>query len=86
MDRERVAATAETYKIRSRGLLRTAVQIVGIAAVLIGAYNYLIAPMAVTGPVFIGYRGAVSNFLATPNPIIADMIIIVAGAIVAWMA
>jgi hypothetical protein len=85
MDRERIAVTAESYGIRSRGFLRTAVQVIGIVAVLVGAYNYLLAPIVATGPVATVYREVAFGQLAVASPMLADIALMAAGAIVAWI-
>lgn len=84
MDRERARITAEAYGIRSRGWLRAVLQVVGVAAVLVGAYNFLVAPYVVTGAVAPAYRDLAATVIAVPSQMLADILLMVIGAIVAW--
>lgn len=81
---ERLKVSAEAYAIRGRGLSRTAVQLVGIAAVVIGAYNFLLAPAVVTGPVATIYRDVAGQFVRGQSAVLADIGLMAVGAVVAW--
>lgn len=85
MDRERMAVAAESYGIRARSLMRTAIQLLGVAAVLVGAFNYLLAPVAEAGAIITIYRTAAFDHLAVPSAMLADIALMVVGAIVAWI-
>jgi hypothetical protein len=84
MDRERMAVTAESYGIRGRSLMRTAIQLLGVAAVLVGAFNYLLAPVVEAQAIITIYRTAAFDYLAFPSSMLADIALMVVGAIVAW--
>jgi len=85
MDRERARVTAEAYGIRGRGWLRTLVRLVGIAAVLVGACNFLLAPFLVTPPLFVAYRSLLGSVFVLPTAFFADIGLMVVGAVVAWI-
>jgi len=61
---ERLKVSAEAYAIRGRGLSRTAVQLLGIGAVLLGAYNFLLEPFVVASVVLPIYREVILGVLA----------------------
>jgi hypothetical protein len=85
MFRDHIVAHAEPYLIRGRSIARTTVQVVGILAVLVGAFNYLLAPALTTGPVLTVYRDVAFSVLAFNIASAADIGLMVVGAIVAWL-
>lgn len=85
MDRERLRTTAEVSAIRGRGWLRTLLQLLGIAAVLVGAFNLILADFVVTDAIFTSYRGLLAGAFTFQEATFADLALLVAGAILAWV-
>lgn len=81
---ERLKVSAEAYAIRGRGLGRTAVQLLGIGAVLLGAYNFLLEPFVVASVILPIYREVFLGALAVEATMLADIALMVVGAILAW--
>jgi hypothetical protein len=84
MDRDRARVTAEAYGIRGRGWLRSGIRLLGIVAVLLGAYNLLLAPFLVTPELVTVYRDVAASLFVLPSPILADIALMAVGAVVAW--
>lgn len=82
---ERLKVSAEAYAIRGRGLSRTAVQLLGIGAVLLGAYNFLLEPFVVASVVLPIYREVILGVLAVEATMLADIALMVVGAILGWV-
>jgi uncharacterized membrane protein len=74
----------EAYGIRGKGWIRSTVRLLGIAAVLLGAYNFLASPFLVTPEFFTTYREIAGIVLIAPSPILSDIGLMVIGAVVAW--
>ena len=85
MDRERLRTTAEVSAIRGRGWIRTILQLLGIAAVLVGAFNLILAQYVVTEAIFTGYRTVFAGVFTFQEATFADLVLLVAGAILAWV-
>jgi hypothetical protein len=82
---ERLKVSAEAYAIRGRGLGRTAVQLLGIGAVVLGAYNFLLEPFVVASVILPVYREVILGVLAVEATMLADIALMVVGAILAWI-
>jgi len=84
MDRKRVRLSAEAYTIRGRGWVRLAVQLVGAAAMLIGAFNLLFADYVVWDAVLTVYRDVLGSVITYREDVLADIALMVVGAVLAW--
>jgi len=84
MDRERARVTAEAYGIRGRGWVRWGIRMLGIAAVLVGGYNVVFAPLLVTPELFTAYRAVIASLFVLPSPFVVDIALMALGATVAW--
>jgi hypothetical protein len=85
MDFERVKLNAEIYGTRAKAKLRLVLQIAGIALVILGAYNLLIAP-AMQTELWAPYRmfGSVYSSKEEVGFYIGDFVAMAAGAAVVW--
>lgn len=81
MDKESLKTTAEVWGIRSRGWLFLAVQIFGLALVLLGALNILAPGLFLD---VYGTSGALSS-LPSLSPAVAFVVSGV-GALLVWFA
>jgi len=86
MDWEQVRTQAEIRGIRIRGHARFAVSIVGVALVLIGASNLLIAPLGQVPTVTVVRQLVADIGLITRPMYLADVVAIGVGAVLAWIA
>jgi len=88
MNWERAKITATTTAVRARAKLRVLVQLVGLAAIALGAWNMLVVPSAGVEPVAAGYRSVAGVAAVGDQAIvaIADVGLMAAGAMVAWVA
>jgi hypothetical protein len=87
MNWERAKITATTTAVRARAKLRLLVQLVGLVAIALGAWNMLVVPSAGVEPLWTGYR-AVAGVAAVGDQAIvaiADVGLMAAGAVVAWL-
>lgn len=84
MDWERARVSLEAYGIRSRGWIRHIIRLVGIAAVIIGAYNFLLAPFLSAGALFTAYRDILGPLFTSSSPILPDVALMIGGAVVGW--
>jgi len=84
MDWQRIRVSMEAYGIRGKSWIRFIIRLLGIGAVLLGAYNFLVAPFLVTPEFFTAYRGISEVVLVAPSPFLSDIGLMVLGAVVAW--
>jgi hypothetical protein len=82
---ERLKITLEVWGLQAEALTRSAIRLVAIAFVLVGAWNLLAAPVADT-TLFSGYRTVTTAVIAGENGIVffADILLIAAGSVIAW--
>lgn len=85
MDWERARVSIEAYGIRSRGWIRHIVRLVAIGAVIIGAYNFLLAPFLSAGPLLTAYRDILGPLFTSSSPLLPDVALMVVGAVVGWL-
>lgn len=89
MDTERWRVNAETAAIRGRTLVRSVVQVAGVVAVLLGAYNLLLYP-SVGETLWVGYRSVLPMVTAAGSSdgggiiAVSDVILMAVGAVLAW--
>jgi hypothetical protein len=74
----------EAYGIRSRGWIRHVIRLVAICAVIIGAYNFLLAPFLSTGAILTAYRDLLAPLFTSSSPLLADLAMMIGGAVVGW--
>lgn len=88
---------AETIAIRGRGWIRNAVRLVGLVAVLLGAFNGIFVPALGANAVFPMYRVLLpgSGFVSTGSQALAgpavtlylaDYALMGVGAVLGWFA
>jgi hypothetical protein len=61
------------------------VQLLGIGAVVLGAYNFLLEPFVVASVILPVYREVILGVLAVEATMLADIALMVVGAILAWI-
>jgi hypothetical protein len=87
MNWERLKISAQTTGIRLRARARLLTQLVGIAAVLLGAFNMLVVPAVGVEPVATAYRGLAGVAAVGDRGVVvvADVGLMAAGAVVSWV-
>jgi hypothetical protein len=85
MDFERVKLNAEIYGTRAKAKMRLALQLAGLLAVALGAYNLLAAPVMQT-ELWAPYRvfGAVYSSQEEVAFFVGDFVAMAAGAAIVW--
>ena len=88
MDVERLKVNIETAAVRTRGWARFGLSVVGVALVLVGAWNLLLAPTVGFDALFPEYRRFLSTLVVSDGGVVrlADVVLIGIGAIVAWFS
>lgn len=90
IDVERVKIRIETVTIRFRAIFRMFAQVFGASLLILAAYNFILAPTVVT-PAFAPYRPFLVPFFAAglgtmPSWAMADITVMVVGAIIGWFS
>jgi len=83
MDIERLKVSLEVFYLRSKGWTRTGIRLLGIALVLLGAYNLLAAPVLQAQPIA-PYRELGLVIFRRGAYYLGDMLIMAVGAILTW--
>ena len=88
IDTERPRISLETVAIRTRGWIRLSLSLAGIALVLVGAWNLLLAPTLGTNPFLSEYRRFLLVLVVSDGGILhlADIVLVGVGAVVAWFS
>lgn len=85
---EKLKITVETTAIRTRGWIRFSLAVVGVAAVLLAAFNMLLAPASGEAAILAGYRSYFEAVAVSDGGVIhlADVGLMGLGAILAWLS
>ena len=86
MNGERLRIDLETSAIRTRGWIRFGLSVVGVALVLVGAWNVLLAPTIGVEALVPHYRRLLSVAVVSDGGVVhlADIVLIGVGAIAGW--
>ncbi|MDT3437848.1 hypothetical protein [Haloarcula sp. 1CSR25-25] len=88
MDWERVRVSVGIYSLKLKNKLRFGVQILGLALVLLGAYNLVAVPVLGT-EAYAPYRLGIAIWATTTSPAVfalGDVLAIAVGSILAFWA
>ena len=88
MDVENLNISLETTAVRTRGWVRFGLSVVGVALVLLGAWNLLLAPTLGIAPLFPEYRRFLPATVVSDGGVVrlADVALMGIGAIAGWFS